>query len=114
MLIDWNGERSPLLYLKEDPFQTEIQNIVFISLESDCDTETERFIDEWYTLNDKKSFIISFLTNNENRKFFLLSGGYPTWLNIDSAGRMSYMKLKFKKSLDITRKYKIESLLKTP
>jgi hypothetical protein len=111
MLVEWNNDTLPLLYVKELAVTEDLfDSSVKVEFESKCDSETYKFINNWHKTDYKKSLILSWVNNNK-RVFYIFNDGFPNLVNIDNQGYLTSFKLKFKSCQNITRKYKISLLL---
>ena len=112
MFIFWDKLNTPVLHIKELSITENIyDSSVKVEFTNKCDTIIKNYISNWYNTDDRKSLILSWINKMNNRKYFLLEEGFPNLVYIDNQGYLTSFKFKFKKCSNITRKYKITSLL---
>jgi hypothetical protein len=76
-------------------------------IDVDINLDTNNEIRDWV----HNRGIINFILKHDNR-YFLIEGSYITIVNINTEGRLSSCVVKFEKIEDVSRKYKIEKILK--
>ncbi len=114
MLVEWNNELIPILYVKELAVTEDIyDSSVKVEFASICDNDIYKYINNWHKTDYKKTLILTWMKKNR-RVFFLFYDGFPNLVNINNQGYLSSFKLKFQSCQNITRKYKISLLLTEP